>query len=302
MEERFDFQLFTSIRYDVRLIVGEENQAQAFVSPCCLYMLRHHVSRMKEAAGYFQWPEVIRILEKGAEFQADLERRINIYRSENDLRNEPLKVKILFSQDGHLEIECGVVGATTRDHLYPSTLMLPSSEAPATFTPSPLTGGAMHAGPTTIMSNTESQDEQSGVSNLRPSYLITIDTTPTKVNPHLSLKTTWRPHYDEARSRCLPSITSRAGLENKEVLLYNEQNQIMEASLTTPYFFRGGRWVTPKLGFEHGGQIGTTRRWALKQDLCEEEDVLVSSIQDQEKIWLSNGVRGFHWGYVEVKK
>lgn len=45
--------------------------------------------------------------------------------------------------------------------------------------------------------------------------------------------------------------------------------------------------------------MGTTRRYALEQGLCEEGIVMKDSIKVGEKVVLSNGVRGFGWGIVE---
>ena len=74
----------------------------------------------------------------------------------------------------------------------------------------------------------------------------------------------------------------------------------MEGSVTTPYFNHSGRWITPAESC--GGNLGTTRRWALEKKLCEEGYVNVNSIQVGslgERVVLSNGVRGFGWGRVE---
>ena len=71
----------------------------------------------------------------------------------------------------------------------------------------------------------------------------------------------------------------------------------MEASITTPYFWRAGNWVTPSA--VQGGNLGTTRRWALQRGLCVEGTVKRESVSKGERIWLSNGVRGWGWGSVE---
>lgn len=73
----------------------------------------------------------------------------------------------------------------------------------------------------------------------------------------------------------------------------------MEGTLTTPYFFREGRWITP--AEECGGNRGTTRRWALDAGLCEEGVVGRESVREGEVVWLSNGARGFGWGVVELE-
>lgn len=93
--------------------------------------------------------------------------------------------------------------------------------------------------------------------------------------------------YDYAR-QCA-SIQSYQ--DAKEVLLFNKENQIMDGSITTPYFFRKGQWVTPHA--DCGGQQGTTRRWALDQNLCVAGFIEKRSLRHNEIIWLSNGVKGF---------
>lgn len=78
-----------------------------------------------------------------------------------------------------------------------------------------------------------------------------------------------------------------------EVLIINYDDEIMEGSITTPYFWRGRRWVTPPASA--GGNVGITRRYALDAGLCVEETIMKNSIVDGEAIWLSNGARGWGW-------
>lgn len=122
----------------------------------------------------------------------------------------------------------------------------------------------------------------------------------TAPSPYTKHKTTCRTVYDEVR-RDIPAWASSAQYTGSagampEILLVNTQGNIMEASITTPYFFRNGRWVTPPT--TSGGNIGTTRRWALESGLCVEEDVKVTEVQFGESIWLSNSVRGWGLGII----
>lgn len=71
----------------------------------------------------------------------------------------------------------------------------------------------------------------------------------------------------------------------------------MEGSITTPYFLRAGKWITPAAS--EGGNVGTTRRWALEMGLCVEGRVDRASVSRGEVVWLSNGVKGWGWGRVE---
>ena len=106
-------------------------------------------------------------------------------------------------------------------------------------------------------------------------------------------KTTFRSHYDFARSHL---TKDQSGVE---VLLMNLAGEIMEGSIATPYFFRNGMWVTPAK--ECGGNQGTTRRWALESGLCVEGVVRGDELQNLEIVWLSNGVRGFGWGFMDLE-
>ena len=72
----------------------------------------------------------------------------------------------------------------------------------------------------------------------------------------------------------------------------------MEGSITTPYFWRNGEWLTPSEGC--GGHLGVTRRWALMKSLVKEDVILAEDVEIGEVIVLSNGVRGFGWGKLEA--
>ena len=83
-----------------------------------------------------------------------------------------------------------------------------------------------------------------------------------------------------------------------EMLLINNcKGEIMEGTITTPYFYRDGEWVTPSDSC--GGHLGVTRKWALRSRLAKEGIVLAVEVEIGETIILSNGVRGFGWGKVE---
>lgn len=79
--------------------------------------------------------------------------------------------------------------------------------------------------------------------------------------------------------------------------MVDRSGHIMEGSITTPYFSREKLWITPHAAY--GGNIGTTRAYALNEGLCQEGDVRKDGVQVGERVVLSNGVRGFGWGVVE---
>lgn len=113
-------------------------------------------------------------------------------------------------------------------------------------------------------------------------------------SPYTTHKTTLRELYITARSLLPPPIFSSP---MNEILLVNQNGDIMEGSITTPYFWRGERWVTPSA--HSGGNLGTTRRWALESGLCVEGKIGRESVEVGETVWLSNGARGWGWGKIE---
>ncbi|KEF63008.1 uncharacterized protein A1O9_00983 [Exophiala aquamarina CBS 119918] len=131
-------------------------------------------------------------------------------------------------------------------------------------------------------------------SDSTPEYSkVTIDTEPTPTTPFTSHKTSHRVMYDAARARA--SITSCSPLA-AEVLLYNRRAEVMEASISTVYFYSGGKWITPSA--ECGGNLSVTRRLALEGGFCVEGKVFIDDVRDGEVVWLSNAARGFFLGRV----
>jgi 4-amino-4-deoxychorismate lyase len=124
---------------------------------------------------------------------------------------------------------------------------------------------------------------------------VVLDTEPLRPSLFTTHKTSARIPYESARERAnLSKVTPDHG----EVLLFNPSREIMEASNSTPYFYRAGRWVTPPLS--SGGNAGVTRRVALENGLCAEEIVQVDSLCHGETVWISNGVRGFLMGTLHL--
>ena len=119
-------------------------------------------------------------------------------------------------------------------------------------------------------------------------WLVLLDSQSSLPSPFTTFKTSRRDLYDAARERV--GIV-RGCHPQREVLLVSPTGAIMEGSVTSVYFYRDGRWVTPPLS--SGGQAGTTRRWALQQGRCVEQIISARSLVDGEGCYLSNGVRGF---------
>ncbi|EON63241.1 hypothetical protein W97_02468 [Coniosporium apollinis CBS 100218] len=222
-------------------------------------MLVYHRDRMLEAAQYFDWDNVATSLKDGVGFSRTLLSEVERYQAGKGSNGEPLKIRVLFNKAGELKVDCVPVPRAPLETLYPKSLDPPSrssasdtQQASNPFKPSPLTGGALELGPGDhVISGFASKPAP-------PTWLLTLDTEPTPSSAHTALKTTHRPHYDAARARALPSSSSRSsktgaqstttGTEMYETLLYNECDEMTEGSLTSVYFFRGGRWVTPPVG------------------------------------------------------
>ena len=118
---------------------------------------------------------------------------------------------------------------------------------------------------------------------------LVIDPQSTAKSSVTAYKTDSRDDYDSARAR--------AGIdgwgEKREVVLWSEEEEVMEGSFTTVFLMRDNRWVTPADAC--GGQMGTSRRWALETGLATEGVVRRDEVKKGEWVVLSNGVRGF-WG------
>lgn len=140
-------------------------------------------------------------------------------------------------------------------------------------------------GPTNVMSVPTSLSKSALPSSR---CTVKLDSEPIIGSLFTSHKTSERRQYDGARRR--------AGIIHEpptiaEVLLFNPQKELTECSLSTPYFLRNGRWITPPAS--SGGLAGVIRRLALERGLCEEHVLHVEDLNHGEQIWISNGVRGF---------
>ncbi|KAI1641431.1 aminotransferase [Biscogniauxia mediterranea] len=265
-----NFHLFTSIRHDPALLeLSAEHLADMgwHGQPSAFYMLDFHRDRMLRAAMHWGWSAAVETLagpqglERMQHFLQGITRQAG---------NGPHRVKITLARDGALGHEIRPTPPTPLNNLFPAALPEPACE---------------HLDPAKA-SKTPARDF---------AFDVLIDNQGTPRSEFTHFKTTRRRMYDEARSR------ARLGLaDKKEVLLVNsDDGTVMEGSISTPYFWRDGRWVTPPVpevfNVTHGsgGNDGTTRRWALERNLAAEQAVPVASLADGEECWISNGVRGF---------
>ena len=249
MEER-DFKLFTSLRYDLALLavpdVGPATAAAGWnrAKPSPFYMLDLHRDRMLRAARHFGWVAAADALvgEAGlATLEAYLLEAVAGCSGGNAYR-----VKVEIGRDGAFSHQKSPVPDTSLGNLFPAYLPPPLGEGEA---------------------------EDGLMPSKIPEYEILVDTERTPGSEFTHHKTTRRAVYDGARARVRPAPLAPA--DRKEVLLVNEDGLVMEGSISTCYFWRGGRWVTPFVvgpsslaeatTVGSGGNAGTTRQWALER-------------------------------------
>lgn len=268
--ETESFQVISSLRYDPDLATAASKTTEgAYPSPrdSPYYLLPYHYDRLLSAAESFEWEHAVEALQKHSPDQ--LASFTQVLDSFIPDKTKTWRLRILLSVNGTIAVE-----AAPTLPFSSHTLLLPppSQDQPPSFT-------------------TLSQPDANNT--LWRLYLDTQPITPSRFTTH---KTTARDMYTDARVRA--GIHTPQDLT--EVLVYNPQGEVMEGSITTPYFRRnaasaGGKqevkWVTPPL--ESGGNSGTTRRYALERGFCVEEVVKSTDIVDGEQCWLSNGVRGF---------
>lgn len=223
-------------------------------------MLCLHQERMLTALSTFNWPKTAR--DVLSNLHKDLVDHLK-QRYDDPCYGAPLKLRVTLSSSGNIDVVSTPTPGVTLGTLFPLDFDDLFTHLP-TF-------------------------------NV---FVSPITTTPSLFTSH---KTTNRAQYDQVRS--LIPVTSNHSNEQRstrfaEILLINRNAEIMEGSITTPYFLRAGEWITPSA--QCGGNLGTTRRYALEADLCKESIVTRESVQAGEKVVLSNGVRGFGWGYMEA--
>ncbi|KAI9172471.1 hypothetical protein HJFPF1_01973 [Paramyrothecium foliicola] len=212
---------------------------------------------MLKTASHWQWNPAIDRLEGDDALQA---LAVAAEQFVGASQTAPLRFKILLDRDGNLTFEKYNATETPVENLFPRRLPPPEAEA------------------------------SRGDPCKTPRYAIVLDSAISSKSEYTHFKTTVRQVYDAARERARV-----APPDHKEVLIVNKDNEVMEGTLTTPYFWRNDRWVTPPVAPQYGrdegsgGQDGTSRRWALERGLAVEEVVSAHSLTDGEECWISNG-------------
>jgi len=261
-----DFEIITSLRKDTLLSrpLAEEDCVSNDSLSSQLYMLPRHRDRMLAAAKEFGWPETSQ--REISSLEQHIQAHLKSTCGDGSL-TVPLKMRVALSLNGTLNITSTKVAAALKNCLLPHSF-------------------------TDLISCSDFGSP--------PTFRIFVSTIPTTPTPFTKHKTTSRAQYDDARSKTIPMIKSSGGGPAPlpiEILIFNASSHIMEGTITTPYFNRGECWITPSA--KCGGNLGTTRQYALDERLCREGIVDKVSVRVGEKVVLSNGVRGFGWGIVE---
>jgi len=273
------FQLFSSLRFDpllVPLTVNTDVWDGDRPSGSPFYILPYHRDRLLQAAEYFGWTTAASRIRGPVGLALLIEK---LSEAVDIKSSKPLRIRVLLDEDGTITIQSTPVHASaSKDTLFPERL------------PPPRSGElGKSAGDLSII-----RDGQ-GIPEMDEPWVVLLDTSLTNPSPETTYKTTSRDMYVDARQR----TDIKTFDEKKEVLIVSNRDQeIMEGSLTTVFFWRNGIWTTPPIS--SGGQMGTTRRWALEKGLCVEGVITADSLVDGEECWISNGVRGFNWGTIKL--
>lgn len=246
--------IFTTLLYDKLLIQSPENAAASFNTPCPFYLLEHQWTRLQVAnwcTSYYRKGEPSNGCGGPSNFLHGLSRSVRQWQEQNRNQN---------AESLRIKIRSYISGRIT-------TEIQPARRAPLT----------------TLFKTTFGAPDQISECD----WTVVLDCQATEATESTMYKTSDRFPYGRARAM--------AGIESlsvtKEVLLYNTENDIMDGSIATPYFYRNGRWVTPISSC--GGLQGTTRRWALENGLCVEGTISKDDLKSGEPVWLSTGVKGF---------
>lgn len=231
-----DFSLFTTMRYDPRLkqIPGEGAKTAGwnFENESPLYMLDFHRDRILRAATHWEWKPAIEALTGDKGLASISQKAVDLVGPSQS----PLRLRIVVDRGGETMCEKYNTPEVPLQNLFPERLPPPG-----------------------VFSQSDPQNYAQ--------FTVLVDDTGLARSEFTHFKTTKRAMYDAARQRA-----GIAPTDQKEVLVVNkEDGLVMEGTITTPYFWRDGRWVTPAVSSRFseeegsGGQDGVSRRWALER-------------------------------------
>lgn len=274
--------LFTSFRYDPLLLVVpdafslSERAGYNAVHSTPFYMPDFHRDRMLRAARHWKWDDAIAALE-GEEgiarvleaATAAIDRAVAEQGSAPTTKLPPKRIRIVISRDGggKLEAETYPVKANqvkaTLGGLFPAKLPPPEGMDPPVPAAAARRPGSSDDG--------DHGTSEESLPPLAPLISVVLDSVGTKRSPLTHFKTLNRTMYDSARERAQLGPAPAPGGAGEVLIVSDRSGEIMEGSTTTPYFWRGGRWVTPPVPAKYsseagsGGNDGTTRRYALER-------------------------------------
>ena len=262
--------LFTTLRYDPDLLTSPSNTAVSpSHAPSPFYMLQHHWDRLEHTPATIfpatDLPPVhpSRLFPDPPTFHRRLSAAIIYWRAQHPAAATPLRLRIAChpAPTPRLTLTLAPTPAVPLAHLFPTILHPPAACAV-------------------------------------PHWLAAVDAHRTAAAPQTAHKTSERGAYVAARVRARLRNPPDTAHSRHEVLLVNGRGDMMDGSVTTPYFWRAGGWVTPAAGC--GPQRGTTRRWALERGLCVEGTVGADGVREWELVWLSNAVVGWYLARVTL--
>ena len=236
-----DFSIFSTLRYDPALRAvterGPDHAGWNYEHESPVYLLDYHRDRLVKAATHWKWTAAIAKLE-GTKGLQMLEQGLDACAGQES--TSPLRMRIVVDSQGGIKFEKVECPSVPLGQLFPRRLPAPSASSGSEEPPK------------------------------LDAFKLVVDNVATDESEHSHFKTTKRAFYDAARQRASIALSDQT-----EVLLVNRQGFAMEGSITTPYFWRGGRWVTPPVLKEigkdadkgDGGQDGVSRRWALERYL-----------------------------------
>lgn len=265
--EDSSFSIFTTLRYDPFTYTGELDLFDALnatpLHHSFFFLLSYHVDKLRRAGEYFEFPT------GNLTTSVLLEHLTNALETADRLLAH--RVKIIVSQDGVYGIEHAP---------------LPESNTLTTDVPD---YHQFQKAPTDHTSTLP------GYLQTWTGWILYLDHEQSQPSTFTSFKTTKRDVYNMARSR----LNIVPG-DRREVLLQDNNNNVLEGSITSVAFWRqqkdplsgdvSFRWVTPNLA--SGCMDGVIRKWLIDKNHIIEGVVSVKDLQDGEYVLLMNGLMG----------
>ncbi|TGZ82187.1 hypothetical protein EX30DRAFT_217939 [Ascodesmis nigricans] len=251
--------IFTSLRYDPILLNSPINTSLSGTNtPCPLYMLTFHSDRLRAAANHFNFSPEAQALCELQSVETRITEELRKYHAESS-HSKATPLKVRV-EIFNSDPPRAKIGLVEMPKVTLDTLYPEKMPEP----------------------NTESKWEA------------VLDTQPTTKSDFTRYKTNRRAQYDAARER----VGIKGYLEPKEVLLWNEEGEVMEASVAAVFVKRKGEWRGMRR--EAGGLGSTVARWLKESGLVkteegEEERVRRTDVKSGDWVVLGNGARGI-WG------